>query len=106
DWFTVRGITAFVLKYRLGADNPYPLPLLDARRAVRLVRSLSQIYKVSSDRIGIMGFSAGGHLAAIESTTSDDGKTDASDPVKRFSDRPSFLILRYAWLNPMQPNTK
>jgi acetyl esterase/lipase len=106
DWFAVRGITAFVLKYRLGADNPYPLPLLDAQRAVRLVRSLSKTYKFSPDRIGLMGFSAGGHLAAMEATTSDDGRADSSDPVERLSDRPNFLILGYAWLNAMQPNTQ
>ena len=104
DWFAARGVTAFVLKYRLGADNPFPLPLLDAQRAVRLVRSLSQTYKLSPDRIGIMGFSAGGHLAAIEATTADDGKSDSNDPVERVSDRPNFLVLGYAWLNAMQPN--
>lgn len=106
DWFAARGVTAFVLKYRLGADNPYPIPLLDAQRAVRLVRSLSSTYKLSSDRIGIMGFSAGGHLAAMEATSSDDGKADSADPVERVSDRPNFLILGYAWLNAMQPNDR
>ena len=104
DWFAARGVTAFVLKYRLGADNPYPIPLLDAQCAVRLVRSLSKTYKFSPDRIGLMGFSAGGHLAAMEGTTSDNGKSDANDPVERLSDRPNFLILGYAWLNAMQPN--
>jgi acetyl esterase/lipase len=106
DWFTVRGVTAFVLKYRLGPDNPYPLPLFDAQRAVRLVRSLSQTYKLSPGRIGIMGFSAGGHLAAMEATTADDGKADSSDPIERISDRPNFLVLGYAWLNAMQPNSE
>jgi acetyl esterase/lipase len=106
DWFAARGVTAFVLKYRLGSDNPYPLPLLDAQRAVRLVRSLSQTYKLAPDRIGIMGFSAGGHLAAMEATTSDDGKSNSSDPVERISDRPSFLVLGYPWLNAMQPNSE
>jgi acetyl esterase/lipase len=105
DWFAARGVTAFVLKYRLGADNPYPLPLLDAQRAVRLVRSLSETYKLLPDRIGLMGFSAGGHLAAMEATTADDGKSDSSDPVERVSDRPNYLVLGYAWLNAMQPNS-
>jgi acetyl esterase/lipase len=58
------------------------------------------------DRIGIMGFSAGGHLAAMEATSFDEGKLDASDPVDRFSDRPDFLILGYPWLNAMQPNNR
>ena len=106
DWFTARGVTAFVLKYRLGEGNPYPAPLLDAQRAVRLVRSVSKTYKLSPDRIGIMGFSAGGHLAAMEATSFDDGKPDSSDPVERLSDRPAFLILGYPWLNAMQSNSR
>jgi acetyl esterase/lipase len=106
DWFTVRGVTAFVLKYRLGQDNPYPVPLEDAKRAVRVVRSLSNSYGLSINRIGLMGFSAGGHLAAMEATSFDEGKRDASDPVERLSDRPDFLILGYPWLNAMQPNSR
>lgn len=106
DWFAARGVTAFVLKYRLGADNPYPIPLLDARRAVKLVRSLSETYKLRADRIGIMGFSAGGHLAAIEATSLEEGKTDTKDTVDRVSERPDFLILGYPWLNAMQQNTQ
>ena len=105
DWFAARGVTAFVLKYRLGADNPYTLQLLDAQRAVRLVRSLSKTYNLSPDRIGLMGFSAGGHLAAMEATTADNGKSDSIDPVERVSDSPNFLVLGYAWLNAMQPNS-
>jgi acetyl esterase/lipase len=106
DWFAARGVTAFVLKYRLGAANPYPVPLLDAHRAIRLVRSLSKNYHLSANRVGIMGFSAGGHLAAMEATSFDDGKPSANDPVDRFSDRPDFLILGYPWLNAMQPNNR
>ena len=106
DWFTARGVPAFVLKYRLGAENPYPVPLMDAQRAVRLVRSVSKSYKVSPNRIGIMGFSAGGHLAAMEATSFDDGKADAPDLVERLAGRPDFLILGYPWLNAMQPNSK
>jgi acetyl esterase/lipase len=106
DWFAARGVTAFVLKYRLGEANPYPAPLLDAQRAVRLVRSLAEKYKLSPSRIGMIGFSAGGHLAAMEATSFDGGQPSASDPVERLSDRPDFLILGYPWLNAMQPNTK
>jgi len=106
DWFAARGVTAFVLKYRLGQTNPYPAPLLDAQRAVRLVRSMAKTYKLSANRIGIIGFSAGGHLAAMEATSFDDGQPDSNDPVQRLSDRPDFLILGYPWLNAMQPNTK
>jgi acetyl esterase/lipase len=104
DWFTARGMTAFVLKYRLGAKYLYPLPLQDAQRAVRLVRSLAAVDGFSPDRIGFVGFSAGGHLAAATGTLFDTGKPDASDPVERLSDRPDFLVLGYPWLNAMQPS--
>jgi acetyl esterase/lipase len=104
DWFTVRGVTAFVLKYRLGAKYLYPIPLEDAQRAVRLVRSLAPVYGYSPDRIGFIGFSAGGHLAAATGTLFDAGKPDANDPVERLSSRPDFLVLGYPWLNAMQPS--
>ena len=103
DWFTARGVTAFVLKYRLGPGNLYPIPLQDARRAVRLVRSLAPKYKLAPDRIGFAGFSAGGHLAAATGTLYDAGDPAAADPVARFSSRPDFLVLAYPWLNAMQP---
>jgi acetyl esterase/lipase len=104
DWFAVRGITAFVLKYRLGAKYLYPIPLEDAQRAVRLVRSLAAADGFSPDRVGMIGFSAGGHLTAATGTLFDSGKPDASDPVERLSDRPDFLVLGYPWLNAMQPS--
>ncbi|MGC2402213.1 MAG: alpha/beta hydrolase [Acidobacteriaceae bacterium] len=104
DWFTARGVTAFVLKYRLGAHYPYPIPLQDAQRAVRLVRSMAATYGFSPDRIGFIGFSAGGHLAAAAGTLFDAGKPGASDAVERLSDRPDFLVLGYPWLNAMQPS--
>src|SRR5271168_2388377 len=103
DWFTARGMTAFVLKYRLGAKYLYPIPLQDAQRAVRMVRSLAAADGFSPDRIGLVGFSAGGHLAAATGTLFDAGKPDAGDPVERLSDRPDFLVLGYPWLNAMQP---
>jgi acetyl esterase/lipase len=104
DWFTARGVTAFVLKYRLGAKHLYPIPLQDAQRAVRLVRSLAAADGFSPDRIGFVGFSAGGHLAAATGTLFDTGRPDATDPVERLSDRPDFLVLGYPWLNAMQPS--
>jgi len=104
DWFTVRGMTAFVLKYRLGAKYLYPIPLEDAQRAVRLVRSLAAADGFSPDRVGMIGFSAGGHLTAATGTLFDAGKPDAGDPVERLSDRPDFLVLGYPWLNAMQPS--
>src|ERR1700742_407892 len=71
DWFTSQGMTAFVLKYRLGAKYLYPIPLQDAQRAVRLVRSMAEKYGFQSDRIGFVGFSAGGHLTAATGTLFD-----------------------------------
>jgi acetyl esterase/lipase len=104
DWFTARGVTAFVLKYRLGAKYLYPIPLEDAQRAVRLVRSLASVYGFAPDRIGMVGFSAGGHLAAATGTLFDAGKPGSADPVERLSSRPDFLVLGYPWLNAMQPS--
>ena len=106
DYFTARGVTAFVLKYRLGKDYLYPTPLLDAQRAIRLVRSRAQEFGIAPDRIGMMGFSAGGHLTATAGTMFDDGKADASDPVERVSSRPDFLVLGYPWLNAMKKDQK
>ncbi|MGC9198913.1 MAG: alpha/beta hydrolase [Acidobacteriaceae bacterium] len=106
DWFAERGVTAFVLKYRLGDHHPYPEPLLDGQRAVRLVRSMSSEFHLDQNKIGFVGFSAGGHLAAMVATTSDNGNPNASDAIDRFSDRPDFLVLGYAWLNAMQPNDR
>ena len=106
DWFAARGVTAFVLKYRFGPHNLFPIPLEDAQRALRLVRYNAAKYHISPNRIGIIGFSAGGHLAATAGTLFDAGNPNAPDPVDRVSDRPDFMILAYAWLNAMEPNDK
>jgi acetyl esterase/lipase len=103
DWFTERKVTPFVLKYRLGPKYLYPVPLRDAQRAVRLVRSLQRKYNLAADRVGMVGFSAGGHLTAMTGTSFDGGRPDAADPVERFSSRPDFLVLGYPWINAMQP---
>lgn len=103
DRLTELGVTAFVLKYRLGPTYLYPVPLEDARRAVRLVRSLAGQYGYSPDRIGMMGFSAGGHLTAITGTLPEPGKADDPDPVERESSALNFMILVYPWLNAMEP---
>ena len=89
------GVTAFVLKYRLGPRYHHPIELGDAQRAIRLVRARAQEFGLASDRIGMMGFSAGGHLTATAGTHFDAGKADASDPIDRVSCRPDFLILAY-----------
>jgi len=89
------GVTAFVLKYRLGPKYRHPIELGDAQRAVRLVRARAAEFGIAADRIGLMGFSAGGHLAATAGTHFDAGKADATDPIERAGSRPDFLILAY-----------
>lgn len=106
DWFAARGVTAFVLKYRLGKKYLYPTPLLDAKRAIRLVRSRAEEFGIVADRVGMMGFSAGGHLTATTGVMADAGSADASDPVERVSSRPDFVILGYPWLNAMRKDQK
>ena len=94
-WFNAMGITAFVLKYRLGPRYRHPIELGDAQRAIRTVRARAAEFSVLPDRIGMMGFSAGGHLTATAGTHFDAGKADAADPIDRVSSRPDFLILGY-----------
>ncbi len=103
DQLAALGTTVFVLKYRLGAGYLYPVPLEDARRAVRLVRSLAPKYGYSPDRIGMMGFSAGGHLTAMTGTSPAAGRAGDPDPVERQSSELNFMILVYPWLNAMEP---
>src|SRR5258708_18216606 len=89
------GIAAFVLKYRLGPRYHHPAPLQDAARAIRLVRARAAEWKIDPERIGILGFSAGGHLASTIGTHFDSGKPDASDPIERVSSKPNVLVLVY-----------
>ena len=91
------GIAGFVLKYRLGSSGyRHPAMLQDAARAVRLVRTRAGEWKVDPKRIGIMGSSAGGHLASTLLTHFDAGQADAADPIERQSSRPDLGILCYA----------
>jgi acetyl esterase/lipase len=95
NWFNAMGITAFVLKYRLGPRYHHPIELGDAQRAIRMVRARAAEFNVRPDRIGMMGFSAGGHLASTAGTHFDAGNPQAADPIDRVSSRPDFLILAY-----------
>jgi pectinesterase len=95
EWLNSIGITAFVLKYRLGPRYHHPAPLEDAARAIRTIRAHGAEWKIDPKRIGILGFSAGGHLAATIATHFDSGKPGASDPIERVSSRPDLAILIY-----------
>jgi acetyl esterase/lipase len=91
-----QGIAAFVVEYRhRGRGYGHPAPLQDAQRAVRIVRSRAAEFGISPSKIGVMGFSAGGHLASTVGTKFDAGKADADDPIEKASSRPDFLILCY-----------
>jgi len=95
NWFNAMGITAFVLRYRLGPKYHHPVELGDAQRAIRLVRARAKEFNVLPDKIGILGFSAGGHLASTAETHFDRGNASAADSIDRVSSRPDFVILAY-----------
>ncbi len=94
EWLNGHGIAGIVLEYRLPAGRTY-VPLLDAQRAIRTVRSNAKAWEIDPARIGIMGFSAGGHLASTAATHFDGGDPNATDAVDRVSCRPDFAILVY-----------
>ncbi len=106
DWFTARGFRAFVLSYRL-SSNGYllPVPLLDARRAIQTVRARARDYEIDPDRIVVIGFSAGGHLAALSGTQFVPGNPDAEDPIDRVSSRPDYMVLGYPWIGAISSDT-
>jgi acetyl esterase/lipase len=95
EWLNTIGVTAFVLKYRLGPRYHHPAMLQDAARAIRTVRARAKEWGLDAERIGILGFSAGGHLAATAGTHFDAGKPDATDVIERVSSRPNLLMLIY-----------
>ena len=89
------GMAAFVLRYRLGPRYHHPIELGDAQRAIRTVRAHAAEWHLDPARIGIVGFSAGGHLAMTASTHFDDGQAASTDPVERANSRPDFTVLGY-----------
>ena len=103
------GVAAVVLKYRLpvscGCPEPWHAPLDDARRAMRLVRHSSAAWNIDPGKVGVMGFSAGGHLASSLGTHFDRGNKSAQDPVERESCRPDFMILMYPVISFVDPST-
>jgi acetyl esterase/lipase len=106
DWFAARGFLAFILAYRL-SSNGYllPVPLLDARRAIQTVRARAADYHIDPHRIVLIGFSAGGHLAALAATQPLPGDPNAEDPIDRASSRPDYLVLGYPWIGAITTDT-
>lgn len=100
QWLAAHGVAGFVLKYRLAREkgSTYTVEgtaLADTLRAIREVKSNAAEWGVRADRVGVMGFSAGGELAALAGTRYDAGDPQASDPVDRMSSRPAFMALLY-----------
>jgi len=100
EWFQEHGVAAFVLKYRLAREkgSTYTIQdhaMADTRRAIRLIRSRAKEWNIRTDRLGVMGFSAGGELAAFAAMKNDPGKPDAEDAIERQSSRPDFQALIY-----------
>jgi len=105
NYLNTLGIAAFVLRYRLGPRYHHPIELGDAQRAIRTVRARAAEWHIAPDRIGFMGFSAGGHLASSVSTHFDNGKADAADAIDRAGSRPDFAILAYPVISLVEPWT-
>ncbi|MEO2034817.1 MAG: alpha/beta hydrolase [Planctomycetaceae bacterium] len=96
QWLNHRGISAWILRYRLGSQGyHHPIQKGDVARAIRTVRSQAAVHGVDSNRIGVWGFSAGGHLASTAATHFDGGNVAAQDPIDRLSSRPDFAVLCY-----------
>lgn len=106
EWLNSFGVAAFICDYRhKGKGYQHPQPLNDAQRAIRTVRARAAEFGVKPDRIGILGFSAGGHLASTALTHFDAGKADSSDPIEKASCRPDFGVLCYPVIAFDQPFT-
>lgn len=104
-WLNGYGVAAFVLQYRLGPRYHHPAELMDAQRAIRTVRAQASGFGIAPNRIGMWGFSAGGHLTATAGTHFDAGNATSPDPIERASSRPDFLILAYPVITFTKPET-
>ena len=102
EWLNAAGFSACVLNYRV-APYRHPIPIQDAARAVRTVRAHAAEWGVKADKIGVLGFSAGGHLAATLATQFDAGDLAAADLVERISSRPDAAVLCYAVISTTRP---
>lgn len=94
-WLNTLGITALLVKYRHAPRYRHPAPMLDAQRAIRTARAMASEWNIDPTRVGVLGFSAGGHLCATVSNLFDDGLPNAADPVDRHSSRPDVSIPTY-----------
>jgi acetyl esterase/lipase len=95
-WFNEQGVSAFICDYRhRGKGYGHPAPMQDAQRAIRMVRSRAKEFQLDANRIGVIGFSAGGHLASTVATHFDSGNSQDTDPIQQVSSRPDFAILCY-----------
>ena len=94
-WLNTQGITAVIVKYRLGPRYHHPVPLHDTQRALRTTRFHAKEWGVDPGRVGILGFSAGGHLASTVGTHFDKADADGGDPIDRMSNRPDWMVLMY-----------
>lgn len=94
EWMSSQGVTAFELHYRL---SPYrhPVPMIDVQRAIRTVRARAKEFNIDSQKIGIIGFSAGGHLASTAATHFNERTIEPADEIDRVSARPDFAVLAY-----------
>lgn len=105
EWCNANGISAFVLQYRIAPDYHHPAPILDAQRAIRTVRARAVEWNIDPQKIGIIGFSAGGHLTSTAATQYDGGNATSSDPIEQVSCRPDFAILGYPVITMTDPHT-
>lgn len=106
SWFAARGFLACILAHRLPVSGYLlPVPLLDARRAIQWVRAKAAELHIAPNRIAMIGFSSGGHLAGLAATQPVPGDPAASDPVERVGSRPDFLVLGYPWLGAVSTDT-
>jgi acetyl esterase/lipase len=104
-WLNTLGVAGIVLKYRHAPKYRHPIPLEDAQRSLRFVRAHAKEWKLDPNRVGILGFSAGGHLAATAGTHFDYGIKSPSDPIDAESCRPDFMILVYPVITMTDPYT-
>ena len=95
QWLNELGAAGIIVSYRRGPGAQHPVPLLDAQQAIRTVRARAEEWGIDPERVGVIGFSAGGHLASGTGVHFDLGLPDAADPIKRSSCRPDFMILVY-----------